>query len=90
MDSNELRLDRIEKKLDRLSQMLETLARLDERSDAIEQKLQRHELRLDLIEKDTNENSIQLSRMSGRGLLIERGAWIVFAAAVGVLSQFIK
>ncbi len=89
MDQQTARLDRIEAKLDQLTEMMADLARLDERADAIEQKLQRHELRLDLIENTANKNSETLASMSGRGMMIERAGWIVFAAAAAYAQSAI-
>lgn len=89
MDQQTARLDRIESKLDALAEMMADLARLDERADAIEQKLQRHELRLDLIENTANKNSETLASMSGRGMMVERAAWIVFAGVAAYLQRLI-
>ena len=86
---DEGRLDRIEEKLDRVVETLQLLARIDERQDAFDQRLSRHELRLDLIERATQENTERLATAAGRGLLIERAAWILFAAAVGSASYFL-
>ena len=81
------RLDRIEQKLDRVVDALADLARIDERQDALAQRIDRHEFRLDLIEDQAQQNSETLAKSAGRGLLIERGAWIVFAAAVSLASS---
>ena len=89
MDQQTARLDRIEAKLDQLTEMMLDLARLDERAEAIEQKLQRHELRLDLIENTANKNSETLASMSGRGMMVERAAWIVFAGVAAYLQRLI-
>ncbi len=89
MDQQVARLDRIEAKLDQLTEMMLDLARLDERADAFEQKLQRHELRLDLIENTTNKNSETLAGLSGKGMMVERAGWILFAAAVAYAQHAI-
>jgi hypothetical protein len=81
------RLTRIEAKLDQLAVMMSDLARLDERADGIEVRLNRHELRLDVIESQTNRQGETLAAMTGKGLMIERAAWILFAAAVGAASH---
>ena len=81
------RLNRIEQKLDQLAVMLTDLARLDERSDALETRVNRHELRLDIIESQTNRQGETLAEMTGKGLMIERAAWILFATAVGAASH---
>ena len=82
------RLNRIEQKLDQLAVMLSDLARLDERADGIEVRLNRHELRLDVIESQTNRQGETLAEMTGKGLMIERAAWILFAAVMSSVSHF--
>ena len=87
MDPNDERLSRIEKKVDQLAVMMSDLARLDERADGIEVRLNRHELRLDVIESQTNRQGETLAAMTGKGLMIERAAWVLFAAEVGAASH---
>jgi len=87
MDPNDERLSRIETKVDQLAVMMSDLARLDERADGIEVRINRHELRLDVIESQTNRQAETLAAMSGKGLMIERAAWILFAAGVGAASH---
>ena len=81
------RLDRIEQKLDRVVDALADLARMDERQDALAQRIDRHEFRLDLIEDATNATSETLAKSAGQSRLIERAAWIVFAAALSVVAS---
>ena len=87
MDPNDERLSRIETKVDQLAVMMSDLARLDERADGIEVRINRHELRLDVIESQTNRQAETLAAMSGKGLMIERAAWVLFAAGVGAASH---
>jgi len=87
MDPNDERLSRIETKVDQLAVMMSDLARLDERADGIEVRINRHELRIDVIESQTNRQAETLAAMSGKGLMIERAAWILFAAGVGAASH---
>ena len=82
------RLNRIEQKLDQLAVMLTDLARLDERADGLEVRVNRHELRLDIIENQTNRHSQIIAKGEGKGLLIERAAWILFAAVMSSISHF--
>ena len=82
------RLTRIERKLDQLAELMSDLARLDERADAIEVRVNRHELRLDIIENQTNRHSQSIAKNEGKGLLIERAARILFAAVVSSISHF--
>jgi hypothetical protein len=81
------RLTRIEVKLDQLALMMADLARLDERADGIEVRLNRHELRLDVIESQANRSTEAIAKMSGKSLMMERAAWILFAAAVGAAAH---
>ena len=81
------RLDRIEQKLDRITDALADLARMDERQDALAQRIDRHEFRLDLIEDQTNATSETLAKSAGQSQLIERAAWIVFAAAMSLVAS---
>lgn len=82
------RLTRIEVKLDQLALLMADLARLDERADGIEVRLNRHELRLDVIESQANRSTEAIAKMDGRGLMVERAAWIMFAAAASGASHF--
>ena len=88
VDQNGTRLDRIETKLDLMQQTLSDLARIDERQDSLEQRINRHELRLDLIEQMGQKTSDEVIKIGGKGVVIERAAWILFAAAVASASHF--
>ena len=81
------RLDRIEQKLDRITDALADLARMDERQDALAQRIDRHEFRLDPLEDQVNATSETLAKSAGQSRLIERAAWIVFAAALSVVAS---
>jgi len=81
------RLDRIEEKLDKVVDALADLARMDERQDALAQRIDRHEFRLDLIEDQVNATSETLAKSAGQSRLIERAAWLVFAAALSVVAS---
>ena len=83
MEPADQRLTRIEEKLDRVSETLQTLARIDERQSGFEARLNRHEHRLDQLEDEQRDTDNALAKMAGKGILVERAAWIVFA---GVLS----
>ena len=89
MDAQEARLTRIEEKLDKVSETLFELARIDERQEGFEVRINRHELRLDMIESKLDQTSDSLIRMSGKGIVIERGAWILFAAALSMMTHFL-
>ena len=80
-EATEQRLTRIEEKLDKVSETLSQLARIDERQSGFELRLQRHEKRLDQIEDDVRVTDTAMAKMTGKGILIERAGWIIFAAA---------
>tara|TARA_B100001059_G_scaffold65800_2_gene62193 strand:+ start:15003 stop:15290 length:288 start_codon:yes stop_codon:yes gene_type:complete len=82
------RLDRIESKLDKLAETMAQLARIDERQDGFEQRVNRHEFRLDLIEEQVREASEAQAARSGKGVIVERSAWIIFAAVVSSAAHF--
>ena len=82
------RLDRIESKLDKLAETMAQLARIDERQDGFEKRVNRHEFRLDLIEEQVREAAEAQAARSGKGVIVERSAWIIFAAAVSSAAHF--
>ena len=84
------RLLRIEAKLDRLTEQLGELGRIDERTDAAHARLNRHEIRLDWIEKEHRELSEQVQKGSGTAQMWERLGWLVFAGLVAAAAQWIK
>ena len=88
MEPTETRLTRIEEKLDRVSETLQQLARIDERQSGFEARLNRHEYRLDQIEDGQRDNENALAKLSGKGILVERGAWIIFAAILATATKF--
>ena len=83
------RLTRIEKKLDSVSEMLGQLGRIEERATGIDTRVQRHEYRLDVIEGIQRDQASKLSGHLGRGHIWERAAWIVLAAVLSALGQFL-
>ena len=84
----------IDRKLDRLSADVQALTnqagRVDERLQGADARLKRHELRLDQIENDQREIEQEFARSHGRGAVIERGAWILFAAALTLGQKFLS
>jgi len=84
----EKRFDRIELKLDQLSETVAVLARIDERLVSSHKRLDRHELRLDLLEGNIRDAETAMARVSGKGMVAERAAWVVFAAAIAAASKF--
>ena len=86
-------LSSIDGKLDRLSADVAALSnqasRIDERMIGQDARLKRHELRLDQMEFDQREIQLSVAKAHGRGAMMERAAWIVFAAALTLGQKFI-
>ena len=80
-----VRLDKLDEKIDGLAS---TMARYDERLQAGNSKFERLEFRLDHIENRVNSAENALAGMGGKSIVFERGGWIVFAAAVALLTKF--
>ena len=85
----EKRFDRIEQKIDQLSDTVAILARIDERLVSSHKRLDRHEVRLDLLEGNIRDTEQTIAKAAGKGMGAERAAWIVFAAAITVLANFL-
>lgn len=85
----EKRFDRIEVKLDQLTDTVAILARIDERLVSSHKRLDRHEVRLDLLEGNIRDTETTVARAAGKGMVIERAAWILFAAAITVVGNFL-
>ena len=84
------RLLRIEEKLDKLTDQLSELGRIDERTDAAHARLNRHETRIDWIEKEHRELVEQFQKQQGSTALYERAGWLLFAAIVGAVAHLLK
>ena len=84
------RLLRIEAKLDKLTDQLSELGRIDERTDAAHARLNRHENRLDWIEREHRELVEQFQKHSGTAMIWERAGWILFAALLTIAGQVIQ
>lgn len=81
------RLLRIEEKLDRLTDQLSEIGRIDERTDAAHARLNRHELRIDWIEKEHRELVENFNQASGSIKVWERAGWVIFAALLAAGSH---
>ena len=79
-------LQLIDEKLDRL---VEQVTRMDERIDGARQRGDRLEYRLDLLEDRVNGLDQTLAAQTGKGMMMERAAWVVFTAAVAALAKFL-
>lgn len=84
----EKRFDRIEAKLDSLTDTVAILARIDERLVSSHKRLDRHEVRLDMLEGNIRDTETAMARVSGKGMIAERAAWIFFAAAIAATAKF--
>ena len=85
----EKRFDRIEQKLDQLSDTVAILARIDERLVSSHKRLDRHEVRLDLLEADIRSTEQTIAKSAGKGMVGERAAWILFAASITAIAKFL-
>ena len=84
----EKRFDRIEAKLDSLTDTVAILARIDERLVSSHKRLDRHEVRLDMLEGNIRDAETAMARNAGKGMVAERAAWIFFAAAIAATAKF--
>ena len=84
------RLLRIEEKLDRLTDQLSEMGRIDERTDAAHARLNRHETRIDWIEREHRELVEEFKKQSGTAMVWERFAWIIFAGILAIAGQVLK
>lgn len=82
------RFDRIEAKLDQVVDTLAELARIDEKVNSSHHRIDRHQVRLDHLEDAQRAVTEKLTTYASRGMLIERAAWIVFAALVTTSAKF--
>ena len=89
LDPVDQRLQRIETKLDQVSTTLSDLARIDERLVSAHHRITRHENRLDGMEVRVISVEHYQARVSGKGMLLERGGWVVFASVVAAISNLV-
>ena len=85
----EKRFDRIEAKLDSLTDTVAILARIDERLVSSHKRLDRHEVRLDLLEGNIRDAETAMARVSGKSMVAERAGWIIFAAVIAASAKFL-
>ena len=81
------RLDRIESKLDSVSQTLSHLARIAERLTGRHKRIDRQQQRLDMLEDQQRTVETRIAETMGKSMIVERGAWIVFAAVATAIAQ---
>lgn len=84
------RLLRIEGKLDKLTEQLSEMGRIDERTDAAHARLNRHETRIDWVEREHRELVEEFKKQTGTAMVWERFAWIIFAALLAIGGQVLR
>ena len=82
------RLERIEQKVDKLSEIVAELARIDERVTAQDHRIERHTVRLDLLEEKLGEILETVTGNNHKAQMLERAFWVVFASAVALAVKF--
>lgn len=84
------RLDRIEGKLDKLSEVITAIARVEEkllagsgRIDRLENRADKHGKEIDELKKVTQYNHTYVKT-------IERFAWILISAVIGLATYYVR
>ena len=85
-DTSQALIQQMDAKLDHL---MASMARLDERINAGTGRVDRLEYRLDQIEERVNTLDLAFAKSLGKGLIAERAAWIVFAAAIAAMARWL-
>lgn len=84
------RLDRIENKIDKLVEVVASLARLEERMDAVVQRVDRHEYRLDDQEQHTESLTEKVNENTSSRNTLERFVWLVVAAIASTVAYMFR
>lgn len=84
------RLDRIENKIDKLVEVVASLARLEERMDAVVQRVDRHEYRLDDQEQHTEVLTEKVNENTSSRNVLERFVWLVVAAIASTVAYMFR
>jgi hypothetical protein len=84
------RLDRIENKIDKLVEVVASLARLEERMDAVVQRVDRHEYRLDDQEQHTESLTEKVNENTSSRNALERFVWLVVAAIASTVAYMFR
>lgn len=80
MSEDSKRLDRIESKLDKLADLVATIARLDEKVAGVNNRINRHEFRLDDQERKTEELTEIVTNNASQLKNTERFSWVLISA----------
>lgn len=84
------RLDRIENKIDKLVEVVASLARLEERMDAVVQRVDRHEYRLDDQEQHAEVLTEKVNENTSSRNALERFVWLVVAAIASTVAYMFR
>ena len=88
--SQEARLQRIENKLDKLSEAFTILARVEEKIMSSNTRIDRLEFRYDEAERDMDKIKGIVGYNQQTVKVVERFAWILVSALVGVVMYYFK
>lgn len=89
-DTQEARLQRIENKLDKLSEAFTILARVEEKIMSSNARIDRLEFRADESERDMDKMKGIVGYNQQTVKVVERFAWILVSALVGVVMYYFK
>ena len=84
------RLTTIEATLQAISEKLDVVVRLEERQDGQARRLDRADGRMDMHSKRIGTLEQTVAANNTQTGMIERAAWVVMSAAVGMLAYFLK
>ena len=84
------RLDRIENKIDKLAEVIASVARLEERLDAVDKRVSRHEYRLDDQEQHTEALNTKVGETTQSRTFLERFIWVLISGAVAAITYVFK
>ena len=88
--TQEARLQRIENKLDKLSEAFTILARVEEKIMSSNTRIDRLEFRADEAERDMDKLKGIVGYNQQTVKVVERFAWILVSALVGVVMYYFK
>jgi len=88
--SQEARLQRIENKLDKLSEAFTILARVEEKIMSSNTRIDRLEFRADEAERDMDKIKSIVGYNQQTVKVVERFAWMLVSALVGVVMYYFK
>jgi uncharacterized coiled-coil protein SlyX len=90
METEAVRLNRIEAKLDKLTEAMTMIARVDEKLVASQARTDRLEYRLDEQESDIDKIKEVVGHNSLSVRVAERLVWIVISSMIGLLTYYLR